>query len=62
MRRRASKAPYGGGTVYLRKDGMWVASVRLASGERKVFYAKTEAEAKRNLKEVRGYLEDGLPL
>ena len=62
MNRRRSKPAYGEGSIYQRGDGRWVTAVVLESGERKVFYAKTEDEANKNLKEIRGYLDDKLPL
>lgn len=35
----------GEGSIYLRKDGKWVASVTLANGKHKVVYGKTQKEA-----------------
>lgn len=40
----------GGGSVFPRKDGRWVAQVTLPNGEQKQFYAKTKKEASDKLR------------
>jgi integrase len=39
------KRANGEGTVYRRKDGRWVASIKLENGQRKSIYCKTQQEA-----------------
>lgn len=52
-----AKRENGQGSIYLRKDGRWVASIQNGFKENgrpniKIKYAKTQAEAKRKLKEL----------
>ena len=51
---------YGEGSVFERKDGLWVARY-IADGKRKSLYEKTEKEVKKKLREyktntARGYV------
>lgn len=52
----------GEGNIYQRKDGRWVARIRLPDGSRKVMYAKTRTEVQRELTAVRRSLDIGMPV
>jgi integrase len=41
---------HGEGSIYLRKDGRWAASISLDGGKRKTFYGKTRKEVQEQLK------------
>lgn len=57
------KTPSNEGSVYQRSsDGLWVASVTLPSGRRKVGYGKTEKEAMKKRRELLAEVEAGRPL
>lgn len=59
----ARKSPTGEGSVYQRaSDGLWVASVTLPSGRRKVAYGKTEKEALKKRRGLLAEVEAGRPL
>jgi integrase len=49
---RKTKNDYGDGTIYERRDGRFVASLRLVNGKRIERYAKTWKEAKEKLKNL----------
>ena len=49
---RKTKNDYGDGTIYERRDGRFVASLRLVNGKRIERYAKTWKEAKEKLKQL----------
>ena len=49
---RKTKNDYGDGTIYERRDGRFVASLRLVNGKRVERYAKTWKEAKEKLKQL----------
>jgi integrase len=50
------------GTIYKRQDGRWVASITLAGGKRKSFYAQTRQEVAQKLTVGLKARLDGLPL
>ncbi|HZT99776.1 MAG TPA: tyrosine-type recombinase/integrase [Ktedonobacteraceae bacterium] len=51
---------YGDGSIYPRKDGRWVGSLRLPGGKRKYAYGKTRAEAKKKLEALKKQAEQGI--
>lgn len=51
----------GEGTIYHRKDGLWMAQLSLDAG-RKSLYGKTRAEVQRKLETAKADLARGLPL
>ena len=53
---------HGEGSIFERKDGLWVARLTLDGGKRKDFYAKTRREAAAKLKEAQKAVDDGLSL
>lgn len=54
---RRKKSTYGGGTVYQRKDGRYVASIKdPTSGDRIERYAKTEKEAEKLLEDLKFHI------
>jgi integrase len=55
MKRRG----HGEGTIFLRSDGRWAASVTLPDGRRKSFYAKTRRAAQAKLAEANVALQQG---
>lgn len=50
------------GSIYQRKDGRWVASVTLPDGRRKDRYARTRAEAAKQLTTLLKTVQEGLPV
>jgi integrase len=52
----------GEGTISQRKDGRWQARVTLPDGTRKTIYARTRAEASRELTALRRSLDIGMPV
>jgi len=50
------------GSIYLRKDKRWTATVSLERGRRKSFYGKTRADVARKLTVAQKAHQDGLPL
>lgn len=57
------RTPVGEGSVYQRaSDGLWVASVTLPSGRRKVRYAKDERAALKKRRDLLAEVEAGRPL
>jgi integrase len=50
----------GEGTVYQRKDGRWVAEIRLEDGKRKPLYAKTQELAIQKLHQAQYELKQGI--
>jgi len=58
----ASRRGNGEGSIYQRKDGRWVASIRLEGGRRRTYYAATEKAALKKLRAAHRALDDGLPL
>ena len=53
---------HGEGSIFGRKDGLWVARVTLEGGKRKDFYAKSRREAAAKLKVAQKAVDDGLSL
>jgi len=51
---------HGEGSIYQRKDGLWVAQTPLPSGKRRYKYAKTQKEAKEWLQKEQRAIADGL--
>jgi integrase len=45
-----SRRGHGEGSIYLRSDGRWAASISLEGGKRKTFYGKTRKEVQEQLK------------
>ena len=45
-----ARRKYGEGSVFQRKDGRWIASIRLENGKKKLIYCKSEKERIRDLK------------
>ena len=52
----------GEGTISRRKDGRWQARVTLPDGTRQTVYARTRAEASRELTAIRRSLDIGMPV
>src|SRR5215467_12356839 len=50
----------GEGTVYQRADGLWVAQLRLPTGERRTLYASKKSEVQAKLQALRRGAEDGI--
>lgn len=57
-----SRRARGEGTIRQRRAGLWEVRVRLPSGRRKSFYAKSEPEALARLTDARRSMQEGLPL
>ena len=55
MARRA----HGEGTIYQRADKLWVAQLRLPTGERRTLYSKKKSVVQAKLRELRRAAEDG---
>jgi|SRR5919109_2462179 integrase len=55
MGRRA----HGEGTIYQRSDGLWVAQLRLPTGERRTLYSKKKSVVQERLRTLRRAAEDG---
>ncbi len=49
----------GEGSIFMRKEGLWVAEISLADGRRKTLYAKTKAEAAERLRHVQREIDEG---
>jgi integrase len=54
-----ARSKHGEGSTFQRKDGRWVAQVRLENGKKKQTYHKTEKEAKVALRKMLHELEQG---
>ncbi len=52
----------GEGSVYLRKDGRWAASISQPGGKRRTFYGRTAAQAREKLAAAQQVVARGLPL
>ncbi|HLI70789.1 MAG TPA: tyrosine-type recombinase/integrase [Ktedonobacteraceae bacterium] len=60
MMRERKKSTYGGGTVYRRKDGRYVASIKNPNtGARVVRYARTQKEAEKKLEDIKFEIRQG---
>lgn len=55
-----ARRKYGDGSVFLRKDGRWVAQMKLEGSKNKQTYHKSEKEAEASLKKMQRELEQGL--
>ena len=55
-----ARRKYGEGTVFQRKDGRWVAQIRLDNGKQKQRYCKTEKEANAALRKMLHEKEQGM--
>jgi integrase len=53
---------HGEGSIFQRKDGLWVARLVQSNGKPKSLYAKTRKEAGEKLREAQKSLDDGLSL
>jgi integrase len=49
----------GEGSIFMRKEGLWVAEISLEDGRRKTLYAKTKAEAAERLRHVQREIDEG---
>jgi len=49
----------GEGSIFMRKEGLWVAEISLDDGRRKTLYAKTKAEAAEKLRYVQRQIDEG---
>src|SRR5215831_9171125 len=58
MKRRGNNE----GSISLRADGLWMARITVADGERKCFYGKTRAEAANKMRDALHDLGKGIPL
>ena len=56
----AKRRSKGEGSIYLRKDGLWVAQINLPTGKRKVKYSRNQKEVREWLLEQRKALFDGV--
>jgi integrase len=56
---RVAKRAHGEGTLYRRSDGLWVAQLRLPTGERRTLYSKNRSVVQAKLRELRRAAEDG---
>jgi integrase len=59
MAKKQKRRGAGEGTVYQRKDGRWVAEIRLEDGKRKPLYAKTQELAIQKLQQAQYELRQG---
>src|SRR5919204_7035787 len=59
MIRPVAKRAHGEGTLYQRADGLWVAQLRLPTGERRTLYSKKKSVVQAKLRELRRAAEDG---
>ena len=50
---------HGEGSVFMRKDGRWVARITLPNGKKKTVYCKSEKEAERARRKMLSELEQG---
>src|SRR6266700_5560695 len=60
MAKKQKRRGAGEGTVYQRKDGRWVAEIRLEDGKRKPLYAKTQELAIQKLHQAQYELKQGI--
>lgn len=51
---------HGEGSIYLRKDGRWVAEITLEDGKRKPLYGKTRKEVSEKLDKARLEQKQGI--
>jgi integrase len=51
---------HGEGSIYLRNDGRWAATISLENGERKTFYGKTRKEVQEQLKKALHEQQQGI--
>lgn len=54
-----ARRAHGEGTLYQRGDGLWVAQLRLPTGERRSIYSKRKSVVQARLRELRRAAEDG---
>ena len=47
-----ARRTYGEGSVFQRKDGRWIASIRLENGKKKLIYCKSEKDAYATLRKA----------
>jgi integrase len=57
-----AKRTYGEGSVFQRKDGRWIASIRLENGKKKLIYCKSEKDAYATLRKALHEKERGVLL
>lgn len=58
----AGKRAHGEGTMYQRANGLWCGQLTTPEGQRKTFYAKTQADLRKKLTAARSMLDAGLPV
>ena len=51
---------HGEGSIYLRSDGRWAASISVEGGKRKTFYGKTRKEVQEQLKTALHHQQQGM--
>ena len=61
IRQRGRKRANGEGSIYQRADGLWVAAITGANGQRQRFYARTRTEVGRRLTEALQRRDRGEP-
>src|SRR5215472_9834539 len=57
-----ARREYGEGSVFQRKDGRWVAAIRLENGKKKLIYCKSEKDARVTLRKALHEKERGILL
>src|SRR5438552_14928618 len=57
---RQKRRGSGEGTVYRRADGLWVAQLRLPTGQRRTVYAAKMTDVQAKLQELRRSSDDGV--
>jgi integrase len=60
MAKKQKRRGAGEGTIYQRKDGRWVAEIRLEDGKRKTLYAQTQELAIQKLRQAQYELKQGI--
>ena len=62
MATKERRRGHGEGSIFQRKDGLWVARLVKSNGRPKTLYAKTRKEAGEKLRAAQKSLDDGLSL
>ncbi len=50
----------GEGSVFQRRNGMWVVQIELEDGKRKTYYVKSKKEGREKLKQLQQDMEQGM--
>lgn len=61
-RRRPTRRDPGDGSIFQRKDGRWVARLKLPTGKSRFMYGKSRGEVKKRLADAKRTLDAGKPL